>query len=39
MELIVAAIMFEVVRDWNYATAVICSESAFYFRRTRSDRR
>jgi hypothetical protein len=21
--------MFEVVRDWNYAAAVICDESAF----------
>jgi hypothetical protein len=23
--------MFEVARDWNYATAVICSEGAFIF--------
>jgi hypothetical protein len=23
--------MFEVVRDWNYAAAVICTESAFNF--------
>ncbi|HJY37939.1 MAG TPA: hypothetical protein VJ299_10755 [Steroidobacteraceae bacterium] len=26
--------MFEVVRDWNYATAIICTESAFIFRDT-----
>ena len=25
--------MFEVVNDWNYAAAVICSESAFIFAR------
>jgi hypothetical protein len=23
--------MFEVVRDWNYAAAIICTESAFNF--------
>jgi hypothetical protein len=28
--------MFEVVRDWNYAAAVICSESAFIFRARRA---
>jgi hypothetical protein len=28
--------MFEVVRDWNYATAVICIESAFIFRIRRT---
>jgi len=26
--------MFEVVRDWNYATAIICNESAFILRST-----
>jgi hypothetical protein len=24
-------IMFEVARDWNYASTVICTESAFKF--------
>jgi hypothetical protein len=28
--------MFEVTRDWNYAAAVICSESAFIFRAGRA---
>jgi len=28
--------MFEVVRDWNYAATVICTESAFIFRARRA---
>jgi hypothetical protein len=28
--------MFEVARDWNYAAAVICGESAFILRAPRA---